>query len=261
MVLNTRHRGGIVAALAFGTLAACGDKQVVQKGECRPVNGADVCAFSTTMNGELASFGAMVPIKAIENAPANPPMVWPPVMAAGIPLPEDVRTKLGFNVLTVFWEAGGHPPAAFFTPHFDFHMNTATLDELKAIDCVDLAKPTALPAGYGLIDVAAPPPMGNLVGLCVAGMGMHALPSSTITDTAVFQKAMVVGYWKQKPIFAEPMLARATLLERRSFELNIPDVAGVAANVHYPTKFIAAYDSTAQAYKFEFTNWGKPGPK
>ena len=72
---------------------------------------------------------------------------------------------------------------------------------------------------------------------------------------------MVIGYYHQKPIFFEPMIARATLLERRSFELRVPYVAGVPTAVRYPTQFRARYDSTAQSYTFEFANWGRPAPK
>lgn len=213
--LNPRHKLGVIAALTFASLTAC-DRQVTTKGECRPVHGADVCAFSKTMGGELASFGATVPIAAIESAPADAPMVRPPVASAEIPMPEIVRMTLGVHVLTIYWEAHGHPPAPFMVPHFDFHFDNAMLDEVKAIDC---------------------------------------------TDTVAFEKSMVIGYYHQKPIFFEPMIARATLLERRSFELRVPYVAGVPTAVRYPTQFRARYDSTAQSYTFEFANWGRPAPK
>ena len=42
---------------------------------------------------------------------------------------------------------------------------------------------------------------------------------------------MVVGYYHGRPIFVEPMITRATLLERRGFPLEIPDVPDRPGNV------------------------------
>ena len=50
------------------------------------------------------------------------------------------------------------------------------------------------------------------------------------------------------------MITRATLLERQNFALAIPDVPGKPANARYPSKFRADYDSTAQAYRFVFSD-------
>jgi hypothetical protein len=86
-------------------------------------------------------------------------------------------------------------------------------------------------------------------------MGMHSLPAAELHSTALFQETMIVGFYHKGPIFVEPMLTRATLMEKRSFAIDIPAVSGVAANVHYPRKFRADYDSTAQAYKFVFTEF------
>jgi hypothetical protein len=192
-----------------------------------------------------------------ENAPAEAPMVWPPVSLAEVPLPDAVKSATGFDNLTLFWEAHGHPPASFFTPHFDFHFNTATLGDLQAIDCADSAKPAALPAGFELPD-ATIPQLGTLIGLCVPHMGMHALASADVNRTTPFQSAMVVGYYHGQPIFLEPMISQATLLERRGFALEVPDVPGRPATTRYPTRFRADYDSTAQVYRFAFSGLTEP---
>ena len=161
-----------------------------------------------------------------------------------------MKSATGFDNLTVFWEAHGHPPGPYLVPHFDFHFNTIPVG---AIDCADSTKPGRLPAAYELPDITIPQ-LGNLIGLCVPGMGMHALPGAELHAPTTFQKTMIVGYYHGRPIFVEPMITRATLLERRSFLLEIPDVPDRPANVRYPRRFRADYDSTAQAYRLVFSD-------
>jgi hypothetical protein len=82
-------------------------------------------------------------------------------------------------------------------------------------------------------------------------MGMHAILQSEIERQNAFSGTMVIGYYKGKPIFIEPMLSKAMLLGRQSFDLAIPDVPGLAGA--HPTKFHAEYDATKQAYRFTFS--------
>jgi len=252
MVWNSPYQGSFLAGAVFGVLViglgACSKRQIVQ-GECRPVHGADVCVWGESSGNTLVAFGAMVPVGSIENAPADAPMVWPPVVAATIPLLEAVRSATGFDNLTVFWESHGHPPGPYLVPHFDFHFNTVPVG---AIDCADSTKPGRLPAAYELPDISIPQ-LGNLVGLCVPGMGMHALPAAELHAPTTFQKTMIVGDYGGRPIFVEPMITRATLLERRSFTIDIPEVPDRPTGVRYPTTFRADYDSTAQTYRFLFS--------
>jgi hypothetical protein len=249
-----------VLALAAGACAkeqAVPEEQVVQ-GACQPVFGANVCAWDRMSGTTLTAFGATVPMQAIDSAPAEEPMVWPPVAAATIPLSQAARSATGFDNITVYWEAHGHPPAPYLVPHFDFHFNTIGTADIAAIDCADSTKPTQPPAGYELPDVAIPD-MGTLIGLCVPHMGMHALPTSELQSTTPFEKTMIVGYYEGRPIFVEPMITRATLDARRDFSLTIPAVPNAPTTVHYPTSFAAQYDSTAQAYRFVFSGFGTTG--
>jgi hypothetical protein len=247
-------RSGTLVAAALGAfvvvVSGCAGEKVVQ-GECRPFNGADVCSWGRMKGNTLVAFGATIPMKSIENAPADVPMVWPPKADAVVPMPAEVKAGTGFDNMTFYWEPHGHPPGPYLTPHFDFHFNT---ESVAAIDCADSTKPAQLPAAYALVDVPIPQ-MGTLIGLCVPGMGMHSLPGAELNATALFQKTMIVGFYHAKPIFVEPMITRATMMERRSFAYDIPAVPGVAATAHYPAKFRADYDSTAQAYKFVFTDF------
>lgn len=263
MAVISPFRTRIVALATAGILTlglvACTKREIVQ-GECRPVNGADVCVWGETSGGTLTAFGVTIPVSAIEAAPAEAPMAWPPVAVATISLPEAVSSATGFKLFTTYWEAHGHPPGPYLVPHFDFHFYTISADELRAIDCADPTKPDRLPATYELPDVDIPQ-LGMLLGLCVPEMGMHSLPGPELQAAAPFQKTMIVGYYGGRPIFVEPMITRATLLERRSFRMDIPAVPDGTAGVRYPTTFRADYDSTAQAYRFVFSGLTTAGAK
>ena len=254
MSLWKRSLGGVLITVAIGTVAVgmsvYPDSRITQ-GECRAVNGADLCVWAETSADTLTSFGMTVPIQAIQNAPSEAAMVWPPVPVATIPLPDVARSASGFDNVTVYWEPHGHPPAAFLAPHFDFHFNAIPSAEVAAIDCSDLSKPSRISAGYELPDVAVPN-MGTLVGICVPGMGMHSLPSSDLRSSS-FTKTMVFGYYHARPIFLEPMITRETLLARRSFTLDVPHVPGQPITTRAPTLFRAEYDRGAQAYRFVFS--------
>ena len=244
-------------------LAACSSEpSVVEvKGSCADVFKGQICTWATTKGDSLLEAGATVPIASIEGAPADIPMVWPPVAAAALGMPAVVTTHTGITQLTVFWEHGGHPPGAYMTPHFDFHFYIIPASQRTAIDCKDLSKPAALPASYALPDIPLPPDMMGmfgvpaLVGLCVPTMGMHALLNSEIERTDPFASSMVVGYYKTHPIFIEPMLSKAMLMQKQSFDLPVPEIPGFLGT--RATKFHASYDTAQQAYRFTFSEFKK----
>ena len=68
------HRSSVSVGASLGLLvvglAACSRKQTVQ-GECRPVNGADVCAWGEMSGSQLVAFGVTVPVSSADNAPAE----------------------------------------------------------------------------------------------------------------------------------------------------------------------------------------------
>jgi hypothetical protein len=195
---------------------------------------------------------------AIENSPDDAPMTWPPTMAATVPMPADARRATGVDHMTVFWEAHGHPPTPFLTPHFDFHFYVIGDSLRQAITCADSTRPATLPAGYSLPDMDLPE-IGHLPGVCVPQMGMHALVTTALEDTAVFSGTMVMGFYQGQPIFFEPMIARAKLLERRTFSLPMATPVALGPGVHYPTRFEAQYDPTLPGYRFVFS--GLPGAR
>lgn len=229
------------------------------RGECADAYQAQLCTWAQTQGTSVVAVGLTVPIASVENAPADQPMAWPPPMIARLSLPEVARPQAGLTELTAFWEAHGHPPGPYLTPHFDFHFYTIPAAERAAIDCADKTRPSNLPAGYTMPDVVFPAEMAELVGenpligLCVAQMGMHSLLTSELQSTEQFRGGMVIGYYHGKPIFIEPMLSRALLMERRSFELPIPSIPGMTGA--YPRTFQAKFDARQQAYQFVFSDF------
>jgi hypothetical protein len=248
----------VVSALI---LSACTKSQAVAEvdGQCADPYQGHVCTWSKAQGKDVVEVGVRVPLAAIENAPTDEQMAWPPVPVADLQLPDSGQRSSGLTHFTMFWEPMGHPPTVFMTPHFDFHFYLIPAAERTTIDCSDLSKPNALPAGYVLPDMELPPPMAQLtgvstlVGVCVPQMGMHSLIGTEMEGQTPFRGTMVVGYYRGKAIFIEPMLTRAMLLEKKSFDLPIPAIPGFEGT--YPRVFHAEYDAPSNAYRFVFSDF------
>ncbi len=254
------HLANVVPIVA-AVLSACGKEVPVAEveGECADVYEAQVCTWARMQGTTLVAVGVTVPIASIENAPDDQQMVWPPAQTAALRMPQSAQQQAGLTELTMFWEAHGHPPGPYLTPHFDFHFYTIPPTERSAIDCTDETKPSVMPAGYTLPDVILPPPLAQmagdsiLIGLCVRQMGMHSLLTSELESTDTFRGSMVIGYYHGMPIFIEPMVTRALLLEKQSFDLPIPSLPSMTGA--YPRSFQAAYDAERQVYHFVFSEF------
>jgi hypothetical protein len=228
-------------------------------GACADVYGAQVCTYARTQGDKVMEVGAVVPLASIENAPAEGGMDWPPVAVATLDMPPSAQAQSGLTQFTMYWEAHGHPPGPYLTPHFDFHFYTISKADIAAIDCSDLAKPSAMPATYSLPDVPLPPDMAKLtgvptlVGLCVPQMGMHAVLTSELESTQPFSGSLVLGYYHGNPIFVEPMLTKTMLMEQKSFDLPVPEIPGITGP--HPTRFHAEFDPANQAYRFTYSGF------
>lgn len=250
--------------MVVGTLGACAKAVpiVETQGECGSLFEAQVCTWARMQGDSVIDIGATIPVAGIESAPADYAMAWPPEAVAVLALPAPAQQQAGLTHLTVYWEAMGHPPGPYLTPHFDFHFYTISNDQRMAIDCGDLSKPAVLASGYSLPDVALPPPLvamtgvDTLVGLCVPGMGMHSLLTTELESSETFRGTLVVGYYQGKHILIEPMITRAMLLERKSFDLAVPPIPGILGN--QPHAFRAEYDSAQGTYRFVFSSFS-PG--
>jgi hypothetical protein len=82
---------------------------------------------------------------------------------------------------------------------------------------------------------------------------MHSLLASELERQETFGGTMVVGYYRARPIFIEPMVSRAMLLQKNSFDLPIPAIPGMSGA--HPTTFHAEYDAAQSAYRFVFSGF------
>ena len=242
-------RTTVVVYVLGVTTPVCAQSARAIRPSCQKAFGADLCVGGKMSGGMVVEVDALIPMSAITSAPKKMDMKWPPSEAAVVSLPPEIRSATGIQTLTFYWEAMGHPPQPFMTPHFDFHFTTISETERKALDCSDHAKPQKLPSGYVLTDDTIPD-IGVLVGTCVPLMGMHALAMAG--QPAPFSATMVLGYYHGRPIFFEPMISQATLLSKKSLSLPISAPAGSS---HFPTMFKASYDAKAKAYRFAFTGF------
>jgi hypothetical protein len=251
----------LLAVLALALGACAKHPSVVEvTGQCSDAFQAHICTWARMQGKTVVDAGVSLPAAAFENAPADgAEMTWPPTPVAVLQVPESAQQQTGLTQFTMFWEPMGHPPAPYMTPHFDFHFYTIPQGERTSIDCLDTAKPATLPAGYALPDEPLPPPMvkltgvSTLVGVCIPQMGMHSLLATELQSQTPFRGSMVIGYYHSKPIFIEPMLSRAMLLEKHSFDLAIPTIPGMSGS--YPRMFHAEYDAQQNAYRFAFSDF------
>lgn len=250
--------GPAVAVLALVSQGCSGGVSTAEMaGECGTAWGSEVCTWTVTENGAVTAVGATIPVASLEAAPADAPFLWPPPAEVALGFPASAR---GITHMTLNWEAMGHPPPTFLVPHFDFHFYLVSPVERLAIDCGDLTKATDLPAGYVLPDEGLPPELAQitgvdtLVGSCVPEMGMHAMSEADAANTEPFGGSMIIGYYGDAPIFIEPMISQAHLLERHSFDLDVPPIPGYAGV--QPTSFHAEYVADQDAYRFSFTGFG-----
>ena len=245
-------------------LCACAKEVPVVEvsGECADAFQAQLCTWARMQGDSVIDVGAIVPVASIENAPKDAPMAWPPVPVATLRLPAAVQQQTGLTQLTIYWEPMGHPPGPYLTPHFDFHSYTISPEDRLAIDCADLSKPSVLASGYSLPDEILPPEMAamtgvsTLIGICVPQMGMHSLLTAESESTSLFRGTMVIGYYRGKPVFIEPMISHAMLMEKGAFDLPIPSIPGMTGN--YPRAFHAEYDAQHAVYRFVFSDFS-PG--
>lgn len=256
MDLSTLPRRAIlvIGVLVFGTCGEPAPTLTVVDGTCADAYGADICTWAVLEGERVVELGATVPMASVNGAPAEQEMVWPPPDVANIAMPEVAQERLGIHYVKINWEAHGHPPGPYLTPHWDFHFYVIPRAEGDAMDCSDLTMPTELPVGYELPDVEIPG-VGTLTGFCVEKMGMHSLLKAELDGEQPFTGTLVVGYYGGDPIFFEPMITRELLVAEQTFPLEFPEIPAVAPDVTLPTRFEARYDESASEYRFVFSGF------
>lgn len=201
--------------------------------------GAPVSSYVEDLDGTPTLVGVILPIAAIEDAPADGPFQDDLVLD----MPALARDKTMLSQLRVNWLAHGHGPAPYADAHFDLHFYRGTSAEIDAIDCQDdgTFPPEVLTADHQTPDT------------CVSRMGYHAWPSADALPGAVFTASLILGYYAKQMVFIEPMISRDTLLARQDLELAIstPMTTGGPPTL-YPTRMRARYVAAESAYHLEF---------
>ena len=242
---------GVAAVVAFAGSAGAESKKVAAD-SCGSVFGTHVCTSYQMRAGKVISFSLRVPVAMIEHAPANVAMVWPPKAELNVRFAPVVEKQTGFTYANIYWNAHGHGPANYMVPHFDFHFYFVPERQVATINCKDTVKPRAVPAGYFLPPDENVPQIGEVVGACIPDMGMHAFPATDLSGKAPWKGSLLIGYYDGKPIFVEPMITSALLLQKHSFTLPVPQEIAPAAHVRYPRSFRAVYLPESKAYDFTF---------
>lgn len=224
-----------------GGAASSGDAGTVTAGEVAgTLFGEPVTAYLRTgEDGAPRAVGVVIPIAAIEKAPDDGPFQDELVLD----MPQLARDETMLWQLRVNWLAHGHGPTPYGEAHFDLHFYRGTTAEIDAIDCSDQEA-----FAPGLLT-----PDHELPTTCVSRMGYHAWPTADSAPGAVFTASLILGYYAQKMVFIEPMIARSTLLSHSDFELVIsrPTTTGGPPTL-YPTRMRGLWVADEAAYYFEF---------
>lgn len=201
--------------------------------------GSPVSSYVTLSSGVVATVGVVVPLASIAQAPEDGPFQNDLILDT----PPQAREQTMLSQLRINWLAHGHGPTLYGAPHFDLHFYRGTNEQIDAIDCADSR---AFPASILTSDHAEP-------STCVAGMGFHSWPSADLEPGAIFSASLILGYYDQRIVFIEPMIAKSTLLSKQDFELAIsrPQSSGGAPTL-YPTRMRGIYDAPSASYRFEF---------
>lgn len=201
--------------------------------------GVPVTSYVREANGVPTAVGVVIPIAAIEAAPDDAPFQDDLVLD----MPQLARDTTMLWQLRVNWLAHGHGPAPYGESHFDLHFYRGTTEEIDAIDCSDDG---VFPAEVLTPDHEAP-------STCVSQMGYHAWPTADSLPGAVFTASLILGYYADKMVFIEPMIARSTFLARADFssEISKPAKTGGGPTL-YPTRMRGLWIADEAAYHVEF---------
>ncbi len=234
--------GGVVSALGRSQAGA----RVVW-GEATVIDGARVVTWAlvSPQDNEILAAGITMPLKLIDNQPQQGGS-GPAGAIASLEFPAIVQETTFFNHLELHTQPNGHPflpfaanPNRYRAPHFDFHFYSIPEEQVRAIPFVPLPLPAVpanrLPAGY------------RQPGPSELEMGRHSGPLSEATATDPWRAVMITGF---KPDgsqmhFVEPMITRATLLERQDFSLPMPMPSEFGRQTLYPTSFEAVFQGNA----------------
>lgn len=176
------------------------------------------------------------------------------------------------------WNPKGHePPGVWDVPHFDFHFWTASKSVRSSIVPSDpqyAEKAAKYPAdslrAQFYLD-AATAAKATPAAMTVPEMGLHWIDVRTPEVQAMagkpeaykpFTKTYIYGSWNGEFVFAEPMITRAYLLEKRATQdaavrdetIPVPS-AGFAQPGYYPEAYRIRWDETTREYLISLTRF------
>jgi hypothetical protein len=190
------------------------------------------------------------------------------------------RNPTPYKFVQFGWNPKGHePPGVWDVPHFDFHFYTVGVDVRNSIvpnnpqfaEKAERYPAKELVAPF-YID-AATAANTTRAAMTVPQMGMHWVDVRTPEIQAIagkpeaykpFTKTYIYGSWNGEFIFAEPMITRAYLLQKRAAsdsagrdELIPVPAADFVKPGFYPQAYRITFDHKAREYRIALTQFAR----
>lgn len=269
------HRGMMLAA-ALGVMSALTARAVPLEG--RVVMGSSGTLFGAQASswvrldtrGAVQEVGVTLPMAGVAAAPLPSASDAPPteanmmamIMANGptlrLEFPAVVKDTTFLDHLDLYWEAFGHPPERYLTPHFDLHFFGVTSAAVDRIDCKNLTPPdlALTPAGFA----PAVPPGADPAAICVPLMGFHGFALSEFSGPGkfrpgLFDHTLISGFYNNAYLFTEPMVTRAFMMSRQEFSSALSRPQTVGRSTRYPTQMTMTHDERANAYQLVYSGF------
>ncbi len=256
IIVMNKMQTAVLGTLLATALVGCGDDKL--EGQAVDFNGAKVTTWAKLDDkGAVAEVGFTIPFASIQNAGSSGSTHDHPVIFTA-DFPKQVSETTSINHFEFDWMPGGHEPARYMAPHFDFHFYMVDKATVAAVDCTNgtQADPAIVPDGW----FPAVPPDTDPKPFCIPNMGYHALPASEFTSPGVFKeglfdKVMLSGFYNGKLTFIEPMITKAQMEKKESFTLPVPQPKSFGRATLHPTSFKATYDADENAYDFVLSDF------
>src|SRR5688500_6694829 len=291
--------GSLIASRenAAGSTAAADTSTAVASSRTVRLNGASQRVGNGTVRAYIiidekdanvpVEVGVALSEEAMEGLPKPKPVDHSAPMVAGehmdmhnwlLDLPS--RNPTPYKFVQFGWNPKGHePPGVWDTPHFDFHFYTVPVSVRNSIVPSDpqfAEKAAKYPAqelrAPFYLDAAAAAKT-TPAAMTVPEMGMHWIDVRTPEVQAMagkpenykpFTKTFIYGPWNGEFIFAEPMITRAYLLEKKSAtdaavrdEVIAVPAAGFAEPGYYAQAYRITYDAKTREYRIALTQFSR----
>jgi hypothetical protein len=238
----------LVPAMLFAPLAACNDEATTALalggrfyGQAKAVGNGSVSTYVTIQNGQTTELGVALSEAALSGLPDEMVMLHLAFPAEAVGMP--------YTFMMFGWNPQGHVPAPTYAlPHFDFHFYFAPEAEVvKVPGGPDPVVPEAslIPDGY-----IAP---GNFA---VPAMGVHWMArTAPELNGQTFDKTMIYGFTGGRQVFIEPMITKAYLETKPSFETQIAQPQRFGTPGLHATRYSIKHDASAKEYRIAISGF------